>query len=222
MIGAWNPPHTLEAFGYDGECAVLNSGVSMSNQTFHRPILTIGYGNRAIGEFLTILQEYDTHFVGDVRTTPYSRFAPDFSREQLIEHLSRIGTKYVYLGDSLGGNPDDDSVRQANRSGQKHYVNYDRAMALPPFQAGIARLFRAWEADVGLTLLCSEAKPEACHRARLIGAALDDTPIEIMHIDEYGELRSQAEIMLRIDSGQALLPGLGLSSRAARSSKAFE
>ncbi len=194
----------------------------MNDQTYHRPILTIGYGNRTIDEFLAILQEHKVRFIGDVRTMPYSRFAPDFSRESLIEHLDRVGMNYVFLGDSLGGNPDDGSVRQVNRSGQKHYVNYDRVMALPSFQAGITRLFRAWETDVGLVLLCSEAKPEICHRARLIGTALDNTPIEIVHIDEQSELRSQSEIMLRIDNGQALMPGMGLSSRAVRSSKAFE
>ena len=187
----------------------------------HRPILTIGYGNRTIDELLSLLERQDVQFVGDVRTSPYSRFAPDFSREALKTHLARVGIRYVFMGDTLGGNPDDESVRVGDKSGQRHYVVYEKVKELPSFQAGVNRLFNAWRDNVGLALLCSEAKPEACHRVRLIGVALDNTPVQIMHIDENDELRTQEEIMLRLDKGQASLPGIGNSAKSAKSSKAF-
>lgn len=188
----------------------------------HKPILTIGYGNRTIGEFLELLDRFEVRYLGDVRSTPYSSFAPDFSRDQLSGHLRAHGIAYVFLGDVLGGNPDHPWVRTpSDKSRDKHYVLYDRVRELPVFKRGIDRLRRAWEQDVGLVLMCSEAKPEFCHRARLIGEALTGTPIEISHIDEVGLLRSQRDIMLRIDDGQAMLPGIGTSPKATRSSKAF-
>lgn len=190
--------------------------------SIHKPILTIGYGNRTVGAFLELLKQFDVRYVGDVRSTPYSSFAPDFSRAQLSEHLRAHGIAYVFLGDVLGGNPDNPWVRApSDKSQDKHYVLYDRVRELPVFRSGIDRLERAWEQGVGLVLMCSEAKPELCHRSRLIGEALADTSVEINHIDEEGLLRSQQDIMLRIDDGQVMLPGIGTSPKATRSSKAF-
>jgi uncharacterized protein (DUF488 family) len=191
----------------------------MTNQ--HQPILTIGYGNRTMEEFLRLLRENDVRFIGDIRTIPFSRFSPEFSREALKIHLQRLGIQYVYMGDSLGGNPDDPSVRQPDRTGERHYVLYERVESLPVFQAGMERLRKAWSQDAGLALMCSEAKPEACHRTRLIGEALRETPIQILHIDESGAVCTQDEIMLRLDEGQKVLPGMGSSRKALKSSKAF-
>jgi uncharacterized protein (DUF488 family) len=198
---------------------LIHFEIAMTGQ--HQPILTIGYGNRTIADFLRLLQKHGVRFVGDVRTTPYSRFSPDFSKDALVGHLHRIGIQYVYMGDSLGGNPDDSMVRQAGRTSEKHYVLYAKVKKLPAFQVGIERLRKAWSQDLGLALMCSEAKPEACHRTRLIGDTLVETQIDILHIDEHGDLRSQNDIMLRLDQGQQLLPSMGASPRALKSSKAF-
>ena len=32
--------------------------------------------------------------------------------------------------------------------------------------------------------MCSEGKPEMCHRSKLIGATLDELGIPVLHIDE--------------------------------------
>lgn len=190
------------------------------NDEQHRPILTIGYGTRTFAEFLTLLRRYDVRYLGDVRSVPYSRFSPDFSKETLASELQDAGIRYVYLGDLLGGNPDDAEAHVADRTGERHYVDYAKAMELPDYRAGIARVRTAWERNVGLALMCSEAKPEVCHRVRLIGESLTSF-VDVMHIDEQGELRSQNEVMLRINRGQTMIPGFGLSPRASKSSKAF-
>ena len=87
------------------------------------------------------------------------------------------------------------------------------------FQRGMERLRTAWRQGVRLALMCSEGKPELCHRARLIGVALAVEEIPVGHIDEHGVLRTQEEVMLRIDNGQGLLPGFGASAKASRSSR---
>lgn len=187
----------------------------------HRPLFSIGYGNRSLEEFIHLLQQHGVQYLGDVRTVPYSKYSPAFSRDELALVLRDRGIRYVYLGDTLGGNPDDDAVWQDNRSGDKHYVRYDQVRQLPAFRAGLQRLQRAWEMDTGLAIMCSEARPEQCHRVRLIGEALKHVSVDIVHIDEEGILREQDEIMQRIDNGQSRLPGFGPSEKALRSSKAF-
>jgi len=186
-------------------------------------IFTIGYGQRDLAAFLQLLAEHRIHYLGDVRSRPYSRFNPDFSRDALRSHLREAGITYVFLGNTLGGDPDDPAVRLAPRSGDEtaYVVDYERVREQPSFQRGMERLRRAARQGARLALMCSEGKPELCHRSRLIGVALADESIPVRHIDEAGALRTQEEIMLRIDNGQSLLPGFGASLRSMRSSRSW-
>lgn len=186
-------------------------------------ILTIGYGQRDIADFLALLARYGIAYLGDVRSRPASRFNPDFGRDALCEHLRLAGITYVFLGDTLGGDPDDPAVRRALRSGDEasYAVDYELVRQQPGFQRGMERLRTAQERGVRLALMCSEGKPERCHRSRLIGVALEDEGIPVGHIDEAGVLRTQREIMRRIDNGQELLPGFGVSGKATRSPRAW-
>ncbi len=43
--------------------------------------------------------------------------------------------------------------------------------------------------------MCSESKPQDCHRSRLIGITLSETQLEVQHIDEKGQLKNQKEVM---------------------------
>ena len=49
--------------------------------------------------------------------------------------------------------------------------------------------------------MCSESKPEECHRSKLIGAALAREKFTVAHIDEKGIVKSQEEVM-KLISGE--------------------
>jgi len=51
------------------------------------PVYTIGYGNRSFNEFVGLLRLYDIKFLVDVRSQPYSRFKPEFSKGKYVFHL---------------------------------------------------------------------------------------------------------------------------------------
>jgi uncharacterized protein (DUF488 family) len=57
------------------------------------------------------------------------------------------------------------------------------------------RLITAYEKDIRAVLLCSEFKPEKCHRSKLIGQALEQYDIPLAHIDENGMLRAQRQLI---------------------------
>lgn len=63
--------------------------------------LTVGYGKRSIGETISLLTEHEIEFLVDVRSAPYSRFQPDYSRDALKAHLQAAGIAYLYLGREL-------------------------------------------------------------------------------------------------------------------------
>ena len=165
-------------------------------------LYTVGYGARSIDEFLTLLEEWGIVFLLDVRSRPYSRYKPDFSKDALESHLKGKGIRYVFMGDTLGGQPDDPDCYTADGK-----VDYDVCRQKPFFQAGIDRLSRAWHQGHAVVLMCSEGKPEQCHRSKLIGPALEAAGIPVIHIDENGQPLSQEAVLMRVVGGQPSLFG---------------
>ncbi len=152
------------------------------------PIYTIGYGNRSIGDFVKLLQHYEIKFLVDIRSQPYSRFNPDYSKDALERQISSHLLRYIFMGDTLGGRPNDGSCYVDNK------VDYNRVREKPFFQRGIAYLHTAWEKQLRIALMCSEAKPQECHRTKLIGNILTEQNIDVAHIDETGAIKTQAQI----------------------------
>ena len=71
------------------------------------PIFTIGYGDRSIESFIETLKRHDIAYLIDVRSAPYSRYKPEFSKESLENALRGNGIRYVFMGAQLGGRPED-------------------------------------------------------------------------------------------------------------------
>ncbi len=165
------------------------------------PIYTIGYGSRSIERFVEVLRQYEVAYLIDVRSAPYSRYKPEFSQAELADELQHHGFRYVFMGDTLGGRPDDENC----------YVNgvvdYEKVKATALYENGIKRLQTAFSQGQCVVLMCSEGKPENCHRSKLIGTTLVGLDIPVIHIDENDELRMQDEVIDRLTSGQLSLFG---------------
>lgn len=185
----------------------------MSTPGEQTPILTIGYGLRDVGELVALLDRYGVEYVGDVRSAPYSRRRPEFSREALERLLRTAGLRYVFLGDTLGGRPDDPDCYDADG-----HVDYDRCRTSPDFAAGIERVETAHRAGHRLALLCSESRPTDCHRSKLLAEMLVERGVSVAHIDEHGQLIEHADIAARLRGPQLSFAaeGLGRSRRAYR------
>lgn len=186
----------------------------MEARTHQLPIYTIGYGNRSIDECIELLRRYDILYLVDIRSQPYSRFRPDFSKAALESRLKQEGLRYIFLGDKLGGRPTDETCYVNGK------VDYALVREKPLYLEGIARLCTARAKGARIALMCSEQKPEECHRSKLIGYTLRERGIEVAHIDESGKLKSQAEVDHALTGGQLSLfddptlnPKTGLSRK---------
>ena len=164
-------------------------------------IYTVGYGNRTVPEVLALVKRCGVECLVDVRTSPYSRFKPEYSREALENAVTQGGLRYVFLGDLLGGRPEDLDCYENGR------VDYERLRQKEFYRKGIDRLRRARDQGVRLAVMCSELRPEECHRSKLIAASLTDLGIPVIHIDEEGLLLSQEDVIHRLTSGQLGLFG---------------
>lgn len=68
-------------------------------------IYTIGHSVHLVDRFVELLQEQQIDVLADIRSTPSSRFSPQFNRDRLKDALITRGIKYVFLGKELGGRP---------------------------------------------------------------------------------------------------------------------
>lgn len=153
------------------------------------PIYTVGYGNRSIETFTELLNRYQIKYLVDVRSQPYSQYNQQFSKDLLERYLRLHGIQYMFFGDALGGRPKDKSCYDEDGK-----VDYAKLASKSFYHEGIGRLRTAWEKNLLVGVMCSEAKPSQCHRGKLIGNTLVEQHIAVAHIDENGEIKQQQEI----------------------------
>src|SRR5215469_10403560 len=98
---------------------------------------TIGHSSHSAELFLALLANHAIQVVVDVRSAPYSRYAPQFDREILQRALGQGGFRYLFLGRELGGRPANQDYYDADG-----HVLYSRITSDPRFVEGIERLER--------------------------------------------------------------------------------
>ena len=155
------------------------------------PICTIGHSNHSWDGFLALLQQHRIAVVADVRSAPYSRYSPHFSREALAEALPAAGLGYLYLGRELGGRPPDPACYENGR------IHYQRVAQTSGFRAGAARLLDSARKQ-RVAVMCAEKEPLDCHRTLLVAPALEACGANVAHILADGELELQARAMDRL------------------------
>jgi len=172
----------------------MDTGISCSI-----PIFTIGYGNRKFDDFVELLKKYQISYLIDIRSFPYSKYNPDFTKNALSIHLTKHNIHYVYMGDALGGRPNLPSCYTDGK------VDYQKLREQEFYKAGIKRLQKAWNQKLRVALLCSEAKPEECHRSKLVGESLIENGIDVVHIDEKGDLKIHSKVISGLTHEQLTL-----------------
>ncbi len=167
-------------------------------------LYSIGIGQLPTQTFLKYLNEYKIDFLVDVRSVPHSRYRPEFDKEALELVCSSAQIKYAYMGKELGGFPKTDEVLTHG------HVDYEKLARQPDFMKGLERLARGAGQGHRIAILCSEGRPEECHRSKCIGIELDRLQVNVLHIDPDGLSVTQSEVMKRIDGGQISIDGLDM------------
>jgi uncharacterized protein (DUF488 family) len=154
-------------------------------------IYTIGHSNHEITSFIALLRQYDITALCDVRSHPYSRYVPQYSREPLKAALATAGIAYVFLGKQLGARSKNPACYKQGR------VLYERLAKEPTFLEGIDRIFQGIN-RYRIALMCAEKDPIECHRALLVARKLFVIGIPINHILADGSLESHEAMECRL------------------------
>ena len=156
-----------------------------------QPVLTIGHSTHSAEVFLALLRQHQVEAVADVRSSPFSRFNPQFNREALEQFLKAGGIRYVFLGKELGARSEDRSCYLDGR------VQFDRLAQTPLFQSGLDRVLQGAN-RYRIALMCAEKEPLECHRTLLVAKALAARGQPVLHIHADGHLETHEAAMERL------------------------
>jgi len=165
-------------------------------------IWTIGHSRHEIEEFIQILKRHEISALVDVRTYRSSKMAPQFNEPALKNSLSAQGISYLAMGDELGGRPNEDNMYDSDGR-----VFYNKLADSELFKSGIHRLLNGIM-DYRIAIMCSEGKPDGCHRHLLIGRVLNDLNVDVENIlidgttKNYKELSPEPTQMPLLDLGE--------------------
>ena len=152
---------------------------------------TIGYAAHTIESFIAALKKFNITAVADVRSQPYSRFKPEFNRENLKKDLMNNRIEYVFLGDNIGARI---KAPECYKNGQ---ADYELISKHPLFKEGIDRLLKGIE-KYSIALMCAEKDPINCHRTILICKNLKEYQIQIFHIIDANTSENHTETEFRL------------------------
>jgi uncharacterized protein (DUF488 family) len=154
-------------------------------------LFTVGYADLSADRFLYLLKLHMIEVIADVRSSPFSRFNPEFNHDNLKNMLRSHRIKYVFLGKELG----------ARRTEEECYVDgkvsYDLVYRTESFQDGIRRLMTGL-GKMRVALLCAEKDPIDCHRAILICRHIRDRVVDIKHMLNNGNLEDHVKLEIRL------------------------
>ncbi|HMD83819.1 MAG TPA: DUF488 domain-containing protein [Terriglobia bacterium] len=173
-----------------------------STNSLH-PLLTVGHSILEFEDFATLLNDHGVELVVDVRSLPQSARQPHFSSPAFEKLLKAEHLDYLFLGEELGGRPDDvDAYRPDG------LVNYQTRRKSYAFQAGLSRLSKELEGRP-VAMMCAEEDPLECHRFLMVCPELIKWGVRPVHIRKGSRIETQEAAENR------LLAGTGFGAVAA-------
>jgi len=154
-------------------------------------LFTIGHSTHNIEVFLSLLSKNGVTAVADVRSSPYSRFSPQFTRENLKQSLRQVNVAYTFLGKELGARSDNPACYISGK------VQYDLLAQQPAFADGVARV-KEGMVRYSVALMCAEKDPIECHRALLVARHFHQNGIPVSHILADGSLEQHGMFESRL------------------------
>ena len=143
-----------------------------------KQVYSIGHSNHDIDIFCSLLIHDNIEYLIDIRSTPFSRYYPQYNQERLVKSLEIVNIKYIFLGNELGGRINDitcykDGIIPSKKVGYALHLNYENICTKEWFQNGIEKLIKIIEQET-CAIMCSEENPEKCHRELIIGRRLKE------------------------------------------------
>lgn len=150
---------------------------------------SVGHSTYEIEFFISLVQRYDINCIVDVRSTPYSKYSPQFNKENLGKSLRRAGIKYLSFGEEFGARRNEQDL--LFKDGK---VDFGKVIKSDSFSTGVNRIKNGISKDLVIGIMCAEKDPFECHRFALVARGLKDNGVETEHILSNGELITNRDL----------------------------
>lgn len=153
-------------------------------------IYTVGHSTMPVDDFIKLIKMHDIDCIVDVRSTPYSQYAPQFNQAEIIYALKKAGVAYIYMGKELGARRDDATLYDEDGR-----LNFEKTAASPSFKSGIDRIMQGIKKGYTIALMCTEKDPMDCHRCILVGRKINN--LENCYVENIlsdGSLLKQTQV----------------------------
>jgi uncharacterized protein (DUF488 family) len=149
------------------------------------PLFTVGHSILDFEHFAKLLKDFGVELVTDVRSVPQSARLAHFSQPAFEKLLGAERISYLFLGEELGGRPDDvDAYRPDG------LVDYQVRRKSYAFQRGLERLLKELEGR-SVAMMCAEEDPLECHRFLMVCPELVKLGVHTLHIRKDSRIETQ-------------------------------
>lgn len=152
-------------------------------------IYTVGHSTHSIEFFISLLKQFNINCLIDIRTSPYSRIAPQFNKEQISNSLKTQNILYAHFDKEFGARHTMLSLLDENNK-----VDFDKVRATPEFKSGIERLKDALKLNYIIAIMCSESNPFDCHRFSMVSYQLIKEGFNVIHILRDGDVLNNTSL----------------------------
>ncbi|MSU76864.1 MAG: DUF488 domain-containing protein [Gemmataceae bacterium] len=151
-------------------------------------LFTVGHSNYDMVTFIALLKQHAIDVLTDVRSSPYSKYVPHFNKANLEREIRAAGMQYLYLGQHLGGMPDNDAYYDDDGR-----VLYYRVAKDAGFLHAISRLEQGIKKYV-VAIMCGEENPSGCHRHLLVSRVMSERGTHVLHLRGDGSVQTDVEL----------------------------
>ncbi len=152
-------------------------------------LFTIGHSQHNINYFISLLNQYHIDFLLDVRSTPYSKYAEQYNKENINMDLNSVHIRYIFMGKYFGARPQDKNLYHS-----EGYLDFEKVRESKNFNKGIENVMIGLNQGHNIALMCTEKEPIDCHRAILVARAFEMHRIYAKHILSDGEILTQQQL----------------------------
>ena len=162
----------------------MQTGDSTNASGLH-PLFTVGHSILDFENFAALLKDHAVQLVADVRSLPQSARLPHFSQPAFENLLRAEGLDYLFLGEELGGRPDDPDAYRPDG-----VVDFTVRRKSYAFRAGLERLQNELPGR-SVAMMCAEEDPLECHRFLMVCPELTKLGVFPLHIRKGSQIETQ-------------------------------
>lgn len=156
-------------------------------------LFSIGHSTHGREYFLSLLRMHHVEYLLDVRSTPYSRYAPAYNKDQIQRFLELYGIQYWHMGHFFGARQENEQLYTLETE-KGLCLNFEQFRKTDLFKTGVDNVMKGLNNGRNIALMCTEKNPIDCHRAIMVSKGFLDQGINVKHILPDGNIITQKDL----------------------------